>query len=286
MSNAFKKFDLTDKTAVVTAGGTGMGYYMTRGLMRSGAKVLIAARRENVLQEAAEKLRSESEAGEVLYHTVDLADRASIKSFSDYAIDTLNGVDIFIGNAAQDIFEPLDSIADANIDQMLQVNLSSNMELTRNFLPHMRQNKWGRILFSSSCTSLLSAAQDGMSIYTATKSALNSFARTAAAETGHDGITVNSLALGVYRTEMMDELLERMEQTAGAEAVKAYTDSYTSMTALGRLARPDEVEGMIQFIASDAGSYFTGTTTALDGGMTSMLRPNTPPEAPVYPPEF
>ena len=283
--DAFKKFDLTGKTAVVTGGATGLGYYMTRGLMRSGAKVMMAARRENVLKEAAETLRAETKSGEILYHTVDLNQRDTIKTFSEHAIKTMGGVDIFIGNAGQDIFEQVDKITDPVIDQMFQVNVSSNMELMRDFLPHMRKNKWGRVLFSSSGTSINTSAQEGMGVYAATKSALNAFARSAAAETGHDGITVNSIVLGMYMTPMLADHLAMVEKTHPG-ASKAFTDSFGSMTAIGRLGRCDEIEGLIQLLASNAGSYITGGNIVPDGGLTIMLRPNQPPENPIYPPPF
>jgi NAD(P)-dependent dehydrogenase (short-subunit alcohol dehydrogenase family) len=282
---AFDKFDLRGRTAVVTAGGTGMGYFMSRGLARSGAQVLIAARRETILKAAAAKLTQET-GTTVHFDTVDLADRASIKTFNQRALEKLGTVDIFIGNAAQDLWEPADKVTENAIDTMFQVNVSSIMEMIRDFLPGMRQKKWGRILFSSSTTSIAASAQEGMSTYTATKGALNSLAHTIAVEGGHDGITCNSIILGMYVTDMLAEHLQMVEKAHGKEAAKAFTDSFASMVARGRLGRPDEVEGLIQLLASDAGGYITGSNLVADGGMAIMLRPNPPPAEPVYPPPF
>src|ERR1700722_17188224 len=93
-------FDLTGKTALVTGGGTGLGYHMTRALLRSGATVLIAARREHVLHEAAERLNAERQgAGSVHCRAVDLSDRKSISDLARHAMQSLGGVDIYIGNA-------------------------------------------------------------------------------------------------------------------------------------------------------------------------------------------
>jgi gluconate 5-dehydrogenase len=286
MNIAFKKFDLTGRTALVTGGGTGIGYYMTRGLMRSGARVMIAARRADVLEAAAEKLREEAPAGAVCVQPVDLSRRDSIEALAAHAIETLGGVDIFIGNAAQDIFEPVEQISDAVMDQLFQVNTFANIELVRAFLPGMRRKKWGRILFSSAGASLAASAQDSMAIYSATKAALNSFARTTAAEAGHDGVTVNSLILGGFITPMMAEHLALLEKTQGREVAKGFVDGFASMMALGRMGRCDEVEGIVQLLASDAGSFITGTSLAIDGGLGIMLRPHAPPAEPVYPPPF
>jgi NAD(P)-dependent dehydrogenase (short-subunit alcohol dehydrogenase family) len=141
-------------------------------------------------------------------------------------------------------------------------------------------------MFSSSTTSLAGSAHEGMAVYTATKGALNSLAHTVAAETGHDGITCNSIVFGMYVTEMLEQYRHFLETTQGPATSKAFIDSFASMTARGRLGRSDEVEGLIQFLASDAGGYITGTNLCADGGMAVMLRPNPPPEHPVYPPVF
>lgn len=283
MSTGLQKFDLSGRNALVTGGATGLGYYMARGLLRSGANVMLAARREDVLQEAASKLQTESDSGEVFCHRVDLSDRESIASLTRHAIETLETVDIFIGNAAQDAFEPIEQITNSAIDQMFQVNVSANIELVRALLPGMRQRKWGRIMFSSSTTSVASSAEDNMAVYSATKSALNAFARVAAAEAGHDGVTVNSLLLGSFVTEMLEALLQQLRDANGPEAAQGFLDSIASMNALGRWARADEVEGLIQFVASDAASYLTGASLTYDGGFSMMLRPHTPPPNPIYP---
>lgn len=267
------KFSLEGRAAVVTGGSTGLGYAMARALMRSGAKVLIAARREDVLKDAAEQLRSESMSGEVLYRPVDLVDRAALREFADLATADLGGVDIFVGNAGQDLFEPVDHISDENLDTLIAINLVSNILLTREFLPGMRAKRWGRILFSSSTTSLVSGSSDCMSVYATTKAGLNAFTRTAAAEAGQDGVTINALALGVYATQMFQENLERISATMGEGASTGLTAMIASMTALGRLGDPEELEGIIQLLASDAGSYITGQTLPIDGGLSTALWP-------------
>jgi NAD(P)-dependent dehydrogenase (short-subunit alcohol dehydrogenase family) len=276
MSDGFAKFDLSHRTALVTGGSTGLGYHMARGLLKSGAHVIIAARREALLKEAADKLADEAPQGTVDIATVDLQDRSSIAELGHSVIDKFGGVDIFVGNAGADLFEPVDTITDERMDQIFQINVMANVALTRVFLPHMRQQKWGRFIYSSSTTSVRGSAQEGMSLYTAAKSALNAFARTAAAETGHDNITVNTIVLGMYWTDMLREHLKMVQGAAGFEVVQGFELSFAGMTAAGRLGDCAEIEGAVQLLASDAGSYITGTNFAVDGGMSSMLRPNEP----------
>lgn len=274
--HAFRKFDLSGRTAVVTGGGSGLGYCISRALAQAGAKVLIGARREDVLARAAESLSADPLVVEkVRYAPVDLGDRESVAAFADRALSEFGGVDIFVGNAAQDGLEPLDAITNETMDQMFQVNVSANVELVRAFLPNMRKQRWGRFIFISSASAVLSSPHEGCAMYTSMKGALGTFTRTAATETGHDGITVNSLVMGMFLTDIVKAFMADFEaaQSGGGAAAEA---SFASMTALGRLGETHEIEGMIQLLASDAGSYITGTNLEVDGGMTIMLRPNPP----------
>lgn len=273
LATTFKKFDLQGRTAVVTAGGTGIGYHLTKALAQAGAKVLICSRREQVLKQAAERLRADASSDKVLYHTVDLADHESIKALADHAHKALGGVDIFVGNAAEVGMEHLDNITQPTLERIMQVNFSANVELTRLFLPHMRKQKWGRVMFSSTVGSLAASPHEGMCIYGASKGALNAFVRTAATETGRDGITVNSMIFGFYVTEMMRQSCEQLDRTHPG-ASKAFVEGYASMTAVGRMGECHELEGVIQLLASNAGSYITGSSLVIDGGMSIMLRPN------------
>lgn len=286
MKNPFARFELTGKTAVVTGGGTGLGYSMTRGLLRSGATVMISGRRESILIEAAEKLTAENWPGKVLYKTVDLKNSVNVDEFAKQASEALNGVDIYIGNAANTIFRDVEDIDLSSINEMFDVNVAANMILTKEFLVNMRKRKWGRIIYSSSGASIMGSVGQGHCIYAATKGAMDSFTRICAAEAGHDGITVNSIILGIYFTPMMENYLADIEEKSGKQAVKEFVDSYARMTFNGRIARSDELEGVIQFLASDAASNVTGTNLIADGGLAHMLTPNQPPINPIYPPEY
>jgi NAD(P)-dependent dehydrogenase (short-subunit alcohol dehydrogenase family) len=277
LKTAYSKFELVGKTALVTGGGTGLGYYMARGLARSGAKVMIAARRAEVLKEAAQSLMAEAPGSEVIYTTMDLNDRSSVEQLKDDAIAGLGGVDIFVGNAAQDDPEPIGFIKDETIDRLLQVNVAANIRLTQFFLPHMIEKQWGRIIYSSSIGSKKAAADVGTSVYGACKSALNAYARLAAAEVGHHNITANSIIIGLYQSVMFDDALRELEESQGPEVAKALYDSFATMTALSRIGQPEELEGVIQLLASEAGRNISGTEFTVDGGMDIMMKPKVIP---------
>jgi gluconate 5-dehydrogenase len=273
--NAFQQFDLHGKRAVVTGGGTGMGYNMALALARSGAQVMIGSRREDVLRDAVDRMATEQLAEKPLHHVVDLADRRSIARFAAHAITTMGGVDVFVGNAGLDLLEPVDTMNDESIDQVLQVNLISNLQLVRTFLPHMRERRWGRIILVSSTSTISASHCDGMTAYVATKGGLDAVVKTIAAETGRDGITANTIVPGMFMTRIMEDSSARHEATeAELEAGRAFLASMASMTMVGRGAECHEIEGLVQLLASDAGSYITGTNIVIDGGLSAMMRPN------------
>jgi NAD(P)-dependent dehydrogenase (short-subunit alcohol dehydrogenase family) len=269
----FEKFDLTGKTALITGGSAGLGFHMARGLARSGAHVLIAARRPEALEAAAKQLKADPYIKNVDWHPVDLTDRASVSALAKHALDKFGGLDIFVGNAGSSYVQQIAEMDTQTVDDCFQLNLMANMQLAQAFLPHMQKQKWGRFIFSSSIASVLVGPREGTASYVATKAGLNAFCRQIAADMGHDGVTANSLVLGFYLTDIVSSAVKRMQETQSPEIAKKFIDEFVSCTALGRFGDPAEVEGLVQLLASDAGSYITGASIAIDGGMSIMMRP-------------
>lgn len=269
MNPALKKFDMTGKRVLITGGATGMGYEMAKALAQSGAKVMIAARRENVLREAVDKLMADPHIDTVLYHRVDLADRANTKELSNHVIATWGGLDVFIGNAGMEITEPIDKITDAAMDEQFRANLLCNIELTRDFMPYMRKQKWGRFIYCSTAVSVMGTANDNTGVYATVKGGLNSFVKMVAAEGGRDGITANTLIIGLFLTDMIKFHLDHMDE----ENKKLFSQGLPAMSCVGRGGDPEEIVGLVQLLASNASSYLTGACIPIDGGLTAMLRP-------------
>lgn len=275
MYDTFGKFDLTGKTAFVTGGSIGIGYFIARALAGLGARVMIAARREEALKTAAARLSAET-GHEVLWSRIDLADRPDTIATANSVINLLGGVDIFVGNAAQPPdYVPIDEVKDEDVDRLLSVNVAANVTLTRLFLPHMRSRKWGRILFCSSIAETRASALEAMAVYGASKSALSSLARAIAVEAGRDGITANALILGLFMTDMTEAALDLLSPTQREQQI----DTTISNIALGRFARPHEIEGVVQLLASDAGSYITGASIPVEGGWTVVLKAYSSPKS-------
>jgi len=249
-------FDLAGRTALVTGGDRGLGFAMASALSRYGARVVLVARDRERLDAAAERLQPESTA-EVAVRAADLADRAAIGDLVSEVQATIAPVDILLADAGVSEPQPVGHIADDAWDRTLAVNLTAAMACTRAVAPGMSARGWGRIIFISSTFGEVS--MPGRAAYSASKSALRGLARGAALDLGSAGVTVNCIAPGPFLTEMTDRLV-------GDESARR---RFSDMTALGRWGDPSELAGPVLLLASDAGSYITGTTLFIDGGYTA-----------------
>lgn len=273
MQPALEKFSLKGRTAVVTGGGRGLGYNMVRILAAAGAEVLICGRTESDLKQAAETLGRE-ENTDIIHTTVDLANRDSVKQFAEEAEKLLGQIDIFVANAAMEggptLVDSVDQEVERIIDQLLEANLVANMVLTSRFAVGMKKRGWGRIIYISSCGTRV-AGDFGHGIYSSAKAGLEAYARSVSVELGPYGITANCVLPGAYMTDMLKERLDALT----SEEAKARRDSLTGMTSLLRFGNPEELEGIVLLLASDAGSYVSGARISVDGGYTIKMMPNT-----------
>lgn len=249
---ALQIFDLTGKVALVTGGSKGLGKAMARGLALAGADVFISSRHEDELKAALDEiLDGTSRHGK--YAAADMAKRADVLRLADLAVRDMGHIDILINNAGTNIPEPIDEITDDNWNTVMDINLNSVMALTRALVPAMKKRRWGRVIHISSIMGLVSAA--GRNVYSVTKSALLGLSRASALDLGPFGITVNCIAPGPFLTDLPMRLLTDEQK-----------QNFTKMTALGRWGQPEELVGTTLLLASDAGSYITGTTIVVDGG--------------------
>jgi NAD(P)-dependent dehydrogenase (short-subunit alcohol dehydrogenase family) len=247
-----KLFDLSGKVALVTGGSKGLGKAMARGFAEAGADVVISSRHENELRAALDEiLQGTGRRGQ--YVVADMSRRAEANRLAKAALDKMGRVDVLVNNAGTNKPQPIDAISDEVWDEVLEINLSSVMALTRALAPQMKERRWGRIIHISSVMGFLS--KEKRNVYSATKSALIGLARASALDLGPFGVTVNCLAPGPFLTDLPGGLLSDAEK-------KAFADH----TALGRWGDPRELVGPALLLASDAGSYITGETIVVDGG--------------------
>jgi NAD(P)-dependent dehydrogenase (short-subunit alcohol dehydrogenase family) len=260
-------FSLEGRTALVTGGGRGLGWFMARALAGAGAKVLICGRDTKMLATAAAAISTET-GGSVSHLGIDLSNRRAIGPFMEEVGRAFGAVDIFVGNAGGERQTFVDSATGEDLDAIFETNVVANILLSTMLSAGMKSRGWGRIVYLSSIAASRGST-DGHGIYSASKGALEAYMRAAAVELGARGVTVNCIAPGTFLTDLAQSRLNDYGPVAGQAAY----DAFVQMAALNRWGHPEELEGPILLLASDAGSYITGQVLHVDGGQSVRMRP-------------
>lgn len=245
-------FDLTGKTALVTGGSKGLGLAMARGFAEAGADVVISSRHADELEKAIPQI-VDGTGVRAKWFVADMTQRSDVAKLAKSALDAFGKLDILVNNAGSNTPQTIENATDEAWDRIIELNLNSCMALSRALIPQMKARKWGRIIHISSIMGFVS--KPGRGVYSATKSALLGLARAMALELGPHGITVKCIAPGPILTDLPMSVLSKAEQ-----------DAFSERTALGRWGVPRELAGPALLLASEAGSYITGSTITVDGG--------------------
>jgi NAD(P)-dependent dehydrogenase (short-subunit alcohol dehydrogenase family) len=244
-------FDLKGRVALITGGSKGLGLAMARGFAEAGANIVISSRHAQELEQAVGQIQ-DGTGVQAKYFVADMTKRGDVAKLADSAM-AFGRVDILVNNAGSNVPQTVEEMTDEKWDEILELNLSSCMALSRALIPQMKSRNWGRIIHISSIMGLVS--KPGRGAYSATKSGLIGLARAMSLELGPFGITVNCIAPGPFLTDLPMSVLSKAEQ-----------DMFAERTALGRWGQPRELAGPALFLASEAGSYVTGTVLTVDGG--------------------
>ena len=240
------------RTVVITGASRGLGLAMTMTLARAGYGVIAIARKES-----AEIARLTNEhSGAVRFCAWDLADITSLgalaKTVRELASGTLWGL---VNNAGIGTPGVLATLADSKIEELVRLNITSPITLTKYLVRPMMAARAGRIVSVSSIVA--EAGYSGLSVYSATKAALVGFTHSLAREVGPLGVTVNAVAPGFVATDMTDGLDDK------------HREHIARRSALKRLASPEDVANMIEFLMSDRTRNITGTVLTVDAGNTA-----------------
>jgi NAD(P)-dependent dehydrogenase (short-subunit alcohol dehydrogenase family) len=252
-------FSLKGHVGLVTGASSGLGVECARALAMAGADVAIAARRGERLTRLAEEIAA-TYAVRAMGVQTDITLDADLDRLVATVQGELGDIDILINNAGISPTGRAESLARATWDDALATNLTAPMMLAQRVARRLiERKKPGRIINMVSIYALVASSIYRLSPYTATKAALANLTRQLAVEWAPHGILVNAIAPGWIPTEA----------TEGGIAKAQNRERMERATPLGRLGRPEEVRGVVIFLASEASSYVTGTIVSVDGGYAS-----------------
>jgi 3-oxoacyl-[acyl-carrier protein] reductase len=239
------------KIAFVTGASRGIGKACAVALSGAGAKIVLAARGLEKLEETAAEIRSSG--GEAYPYTIDLASAESIKAAFSKAVNEFGRIDILVNNAAITKDNLALRMKVDDWDSVLQTNLTGAFLCIQQVLPPMMRERWGRIINLSSIVGATGNA--GQANYAASKAGLLGLTKTLAQEMASRNITVNAVAPGFIDTDMTAPLSEDLKK------------SMLAMIPLKRFGKPEDVAFAVRFLASDEAAYITGQVINVNGGM-------------------
>ena len=243
---------MDNKTAVVTGGSSGIGKAVAEKFAAEGAKVIIVGRNESALQKAAEGSEN------ISYVAADLTKTEDVTKVADAVKERFGGqLDVLVNNAGWCPVQPLKEITLADYDKAFDLDVRSLLDMTIQTLPMLIASK-GNIINLSTVGTTHRAAN--LSMYVGAKAAVENFTRVWAIELAGDGVRVNAIAPGAIDTNIWN-VTDLSEEDA-----KKHKQGLVDGIPCKRMGRPEEVANVALFLASEDGSYVSGSVYAVDGG--------------------
>lgn len=256
--NVLEQFSLTNRVAIITGGGQGLGREMALALSEVGANIVIAARR--IDSALLTKKEIESNNVKCLVVKTDIRNEFDVISMVNQVMGTFGKIDILVNNAGIWRGDDAEKVTSEDWREVIDVNLTGAFIVSREVGKVMLENEKGNIINIASMSGLIVNTPQNQCAYNASKGGLIMLTKSLATEWAKKGIRVNTICPGYIRTEMSEDRYQRKDPAI---------ERWFSMTPMGRSGLASELKGIVVFLASDASSFMTGSTILIDGGYTS-----------------
>jgi NAD(P)-dependent dehydrogenase (short-subunit alcohol dehydrogenase family) len=250
--NSLDLFSLKNRVAVVLGGTSGIGLAIARGFAQAGAATIASSRDQEKVDSAAAEL--ELLCARTLRLTSDVRDRASLQRLCDEVVLAYGHVDVLMVTSGATNKMPTADLPEEEWDKVIDVNLNGTFRANQVFGRQMLKQQRGSIINTCSLTTFVSFSE--VTAYAASKAGVHMLTRSLACEWAMQGVRVNAIAPGVFRTPLNSSALDIPERIS----------AILSRTPMGRVGDVDELVGCAIFLASDASSFVTGQTIPVDGG--------------------
>jgi gluconate 5-dehydrogenase len=248
-------FSLAGKQAIVTGASRGLGRYFARALARAGADLIITARDEKDCEDSAAEIQSLGR--DVAAFSLDVRSEDSINGLAEQVFKEYDSVDILVNNAGCNIRKPVLETTWEDWNTILDTNLRGTFFVCKAFGKSMVERRYGKIINVGSVTSVF--GYSGIVPYCASRGGVMQLTKALADEWGRFGINVNVLAPGWFKTAQTQVLYENAE----------WVEYICDRIPLKRPGKPNDLDGAVVFLASDASEYITGQVILVDGGITT-----------------
>jgi 3-oxoacyl-[acyl-carrier protein] reductase len=260
---------LKDRVAIVAGSSSGIGRAIAMAFAKEGASVTICARQEEGLRRTEIELARISSQHHVLAIPADLSASRDIRRVVRDTFNRFDQIGILVTHVGNLPVGTASEFEDEEINQAMDRNFYSAVRLSREVIPYMRQQHWGRIV------NLLSMpahqATEGMALSAASQLAMIGYFKNVANELAPYNITVNNVVSGSINTEVLASNLENQAQETGRTTEELLKETAAAIP-MRRLGKPEEVGDLVAFLASERAGYLTGTSLVVDGGLLQSMR--------------
>lgn len=253
-----ERFNVNDYCTIITGGARGLGKSMAFALAEVGSNIIIAEINMDEAEKTIKELNKTGIKARAVY--CDVTDPKSTKNCAKEAMETFGRIDVLINNAGIVHHENAETVDSCDWAKIIDVNLNGVFYMSQAVFPYMKGK--GSIINISSMSGIIVNTPQNQASYNASKAGVIQLTKSLAIEWAHVGIRVNTIAPGYMKTEMTESFF--------ADSSNEWVKKWMYMSPMKRPGLPDELSGMVLYLASDASSFTTGSVMTIDGGYTCL----------------